>query len=62
MHIAKKKEKEIQKKEKSRYRDRKLETTTLTPPRQHQKISFSISDASKKENSAQTLSSPDHRS
>jgi hypothetical protein len=44
MHTAKKKEKE-----KSRYRDRKLETGTLTPPRQHQKISFSIRDASKKE-------------
>jgi hypothetical protein len=36
-------------KKKSRYRDRKLETATLTPPRPHQKISFSISDASKKE-------------
>jgi hypothetical protein len=37
------------KKEKSRYRDRKLETAILTLPRQHQKISFSISNASKKE-------------
>jgi hypothetical protein len=49
-------------KEKSRYRDRKLETATLTPPRQHQKISFSISDASKKETVHKTLPSPDHRS
>jgi hypothetical protein len=44
----KKKGKRNTEKEKSRYRDRKLETATLTPPRQHQKISFSISDASKK--------------
>jgi hypothetical protein len=48
MHTAKKKGKRNTEKEKSRYRDRKLETSTLTPPRQHQKISFSISDASKK--------------
>jgi hypothetical protein len=45
MHTVKKDE--LQKK--ICYRDRKLETTTLTPPRQHQKISFSISDVSKKE-------------
>jgi hypothetical protein len=36
-------------KKKSRYRDQKLETATLIPPKQHQKISFSISDASKKD-------------
>jgi hypothetical protein len=34
MHTAEKKEKNTEK-EKSRYRDRKLETATLTPPRQH---------------------------
>jgi hypothetical protein len=43
------KKEKIQKKEKSRYRDRKLETATLTPPRQHQKNRLSISDTSKKE-------------
>jgi hypothetical protein len=42
MDIAKKKKYRNTEKETSRYRDRKLETTTLTPPRQHQKISFSI--------------------
>jgi hypothetical protein len=36
-------------KKNSGYRDRKLETATLTPPRQHQTISFSVSNASKKE-------------
>jgi hypothetical protein len=36
-------------KKKSRYGDRKLETATLAPPRQHQNISFSTSEASKKE-------------
>jgi hypothetical protein len=48
-HSRKEKEKRNIEKEKSRYRDRKLEKATLTPPRQHQKISFSTSDASKKE-------------
>jgi hypothetical protein len=37
------------KKEKSSYRDQNFETATLSPPRQHQKINFSISDASQKE-------------
>jgi hypothetical protein len=45
MHTVKKDE--LQKK--ICYRDRKLETTTLTPPRQHQKLRFSIKNASKKE-------------
>jgi hypothetical protein len=47
MHTAKKGKRNTEK-EKSRYRDQKLETATLTPPRQHQKTNFSISDASKK--------------
>jgi hypothetical protein len=47
MHTAKN-ERNITKK-KSRYIDQKPETAALTPPRQHQKISFSISDVSKKE-------------
>jgi hypothetical protein len=34
MHTAKKKKKNTEK-EKSCYRDQKLETATLTPPRQH---------------------------
>jgi hypothetical protein len=50
MHTAKKKGKRNTEKESSRYREiENLKTATLTPPRQHQKISFSISDASKKE-------------
>jgi hypothetical protein len=49
MHTAKKKEKEIQKKKSPATEIENLKTATLTPPRQHQKISFSISDASKKE-------------
>jgi hypothetical protein len=36
-------------KKKSRYINLFLETTALTPPRQHQKFSFSKNDASKKE-------------
>jgi hypothetical protein len=36
------------KKEKSRYSDQFLEIAIQTPPRQHQKSSFSINDASKK--------------
>jgi hypothetical protein len=47
MHTPKKKRKITKKK--SRYRDWKLETTIVTPPTQHQKINFSIMDASKKE-------------
>jgi hypothetical protein len=35
MHTAKKNGKRNTEKEKSSYRDRKLKTTTLTPPRQH---------------------------
>jgi hypothetical protein len=37
----------MEKKEKSRYNDVFLETTTLTPPKQHLKFNFSKSDASK---------------
>jgi hypothetical protein len=47
-HSPKHKE-ELQKKEKSRYSNLFLETTALTPPKQHQKFNFSKSDASKKE-------------
>jgi hypothetical protein len=59
MHKTKKKN---YKKEKSRYRDPKLETTTLAPPKQHQKISFSISDASKKKIVHNWRRPHDHRS
>jgi hypothetical protein len=48
MHTAKK-DRRITKKKSPATEIKKLETATLTPPRQHQKISFSISDASKKE-------------
>jgi hypothetical protein len=37
------------KKEKSRYSDKFLVATVLTPPKPHQKSNFSKSDASKKE-------------
>jgi hypothetical protein len=47
-HSQKKRRKELQKR-KSRYRYPYPETATLTPPRQHQKITFFIGDASKKE-------------
>jgi hypothetical protein len=47
MHIAKKRKKKY-KKEKSRFSDLFPETTTLTPPRQHQKSNFSKNDAFKK--------------
>jgi hypothetical protein len=57
MHIAKKRGRNY-KKEKSRYRDPFLETTTLTPPRQHQKICFSISDDSKNETVHKNLPRP----
>jgi hypothetical protein len=40
---------ELYKKEKSRYNDKFLATTTLTIPRQHPKSNISKSDASKKE-------------
>jgi hypothetical protein len=47
MHTTKK-ERRIIKKEKSRHGDLFPETTVLTPPRQHQKSSFSESNTSKK--------------
>jgi hypothetical protein len=47
------------KKEKSRYNDLFLVAAVQTPPRQHQKSSFSNSEAF---NNAQAPSSPDHRS
>jgi hypothetical protein len=48
MHTAKKKEKELRK-EKSRCSELFLVAAVLTQPIQHQKSSFSKSDASKKE-------------
>jgi hypothetical protein len=47
MHTAKKRKKNYEK-EKSRCNDLFPETAALTPPRQHQKSSFSKSDASNK--------------
>jgi hypothetical protein len=43
------KKKNYKKEKKSRYSDIFLETTILTPAREHQKSSFSNSDSSKKE-------------
>ena len=48
MHTPKKRNKKYVK-EKSCYSDPLLEIAVLTPPRKHQKSSFSISDAFKKE-------------
>jgi hypothetical protein len=48
MHITKKRKKNYKKKEKSHYSDLFFKTALLTPPRQHQKFSFSKSDVSKK--------------
>jgi hypothetical protein len=53
---SQKKKKELKK---SRYSDLFLKTAILTPPRQHQKSSFSESDASKKRT---VPLSPDQRS
>jgi hypothetical protein len=47
-HSQKKKEIITKKEEKSHYSYLFLETTLLTPPRQHQEFSFSKSDTSKK--------------
>jgi hypothetical protein len=47
MHTTEKRKKNY-KKEKSRYSDLFPEITALTPPGQHQKASFSKSEASKK--------------
>jgi hypothetical protein len=47
MHIANKRKKNYKNK-KSRYNDQFLVTAVLTPPKQHQKFSFSKSDASRK--------------
>jgi hypothetical protein len=49
MHTAKNRRRITKKKEKSRFSDLFPRAATLTPPRQHQKSSFSKSDASKKE-------------
>jgi hypothetical protein len=48
MHTAKKEKEELQKKEKSRNRDKFLVAATLTTPRQHQKSNISKNDAFKK--------------
>jgi hypothetical protein len=55
---SQKKEKRNTEKEKSRYRDRKLETTILTPPEDQLLHKRCLQEG----NSAQTLLSPDHRS